>query len=351
MRTIHFQETDRVPLYDILQNDAIIEHYSREKLAPGNGARLTGIAIGRILDMTRMAGGPTEKPQVYRAGNGMVYQQERWTAWVIERPFHDMPGLVEWVKEDIRRIESQTFGRAYAEAFHAYVRERMACFAEGSPDGDPTVLVVESLPGLTYMYSCTGLERFAYLMADHPDLVEEWFEALCQAELRRIEAIACPDLIPVALTADDIAFKTGPIFSPAWLRSAFMPRLKRLNDAWHTRDTFCLFHSDGNLWPVLEDLVAAGIDGLNPLEVLAGMSLKEVRQRFPRLVLTGGIDVSRLLTFGTPQEVREACLRAIADTGGIGYFLGSTTELHWDVRLENAVAMFETALESPMAHV
>jgi hypothetical protein len=97
---------------------------------------------------------------------------------------------------------------------------------------------------------------------------------------------------------------------------------------------------------VLDDLVAAGIDGLNPLEVLAGMTVREVRQRYPRLFLTGGIDVSQLLPLGTPDEVRTVCRQAIADTEGRGYFLGSSTELHWDVTLENAIAMFETAWET-----
>ena len=151
------------------------------------------------------------------------------------------------------------------------------------------------------------------------------------------------------LTYDDIAYKNAPIFSPAWLREHWVPRLKRLVDAWHTRDTYCLFHSDGNLWSVPDDLVAAGIDGLNPLEVLAGMTVKEVRECYPDLFLTGGVDVSQLLPFGTPEEVREACRQSIADTNGRGYLLGSSAELHWDVKLENAIAMFETAWDTETA--
>jgi uroporphyrinogen decarboxylase len=190
-----------------------------------------------------------------------------------------------------------------------------------------------------------GMQRFAYLMVDAPDLVEEWLEARNRAELRRVAAIADSDLLPVVLTYDDIAYKNGPLFSPQWLRARWVPRLKRLVDAWHDRDTICLFHSDGDLWPVLDDLVGAGIDGLNPLEVIAGMNVRQVRQRYPSLFLTGGIDVSQLLPLGDPDEVRAVCRQAIRDTNGRGYFLGSSTELHWDVKLENAIAMFETAWE------
>ncbi len=346
LRAMRFQDVDRVPLYDILQNDAIIEHYSGMKFAPGNGARITGLAVGRALDMTRMADGPIEEPKLIDQGNGWVYQQERWTGWIVHRPFDDVAGCAEWVKADIARARSTVYDEEHRRRFHAHVRERLACFAEGDPNGDPAVLIVESLPGLTHMYYQPGQELFSYLLVEDPGLVEEWAEALCEAELRRVACIADADLIPMVLTADDIAYKNTTLFSPAWLRRVFMPRLKRLNDAWHERGALCVFHSDGNLFPVLDDLMATGIDGLNPLETIAGMHPKLVRERYPTLALTGGIDVSQLLTFGTPDEVREACRQAIHDTGGRGYLMGSTTELHWDVKLENAIAMFETAWET-----
>jgi uroporphyrinogen decarboxylase len=350
LRTVRFEETDRTPLYDILQNDAVIEHYGGERLTVENGDRVKGVAIGRVLDMTRMPDGPAQPGRV-RQENGIELEQERWTTWIVLRPWSDTAGLVEWIEGEIRRAEAATFDRAYAERTHDRIRKWLGRFAAADPTGrnDPAVLILESGVGLTEMYWQVGFEEFAYLAADQPDLVEEWLDARHRAELRRVAAIADPALIPIALTYDDIAFKNGTLFSPAWLRKYWVPRLAQLNAAWHARDVTCLFHSDGKLWGVLDDLVAAGIDGLNPLEVLAGMSVGEARRRQPRLFLTGGIDVSQLLPFGTPDEVRAACRAAIAEADGRGYFLGSTTELHWDVPLENAVAMFETAWEAAPA--
>ena len=344
LRTIRFEETDRVPLYDLIQNDAVIEHYAGQPLSVEKGTWIKGLAIGRVLDMTRGPHGPNEPGEV-RTENGFRIQTERWTSWIVERPFHDMASLVEWIKGEIERTRSLSFDREYVDQVHQSVRDRLANFAAGDPDGDPTVFVLTSGVGLTEMYHWATLEWFSYLMMDEPDLVEEWLEARNQAELRRVAAIADPELVPVVLPYDDIAYKNATLFSPAWLREHWMPRLKRLVDAWHERDTVCLFHSDGNLWPVLDDLVAAGIDGLNPLEVLAGMTVKEVRQAYPSLFLTGGVDVSQLLPLGTPEEVREVCRQNIADAEGRGYFMGSSTELHWGVKLENAMAMYETPRE------
>lgn len=346
MRTVRFEETDRVPLYDILQNDAIIEHYAGRKLTYEDGAHTVGLAVGRVLDMTRMVGAPSPPKDIVR-NDGIRFRQERWTGWIIDRPFRDLRSLRPWIRERIKEANAQRFDSAFADATWKNIEKHWAAFAEGDPTGrcDPAVLVVESGVGLEWMYWATGMELFTELLVEDPDLLEEWLEASALAELRRAAAIADPHHIPIALTYTDIAHKTGTIFSPEWLRRWWLPKLKRLNDAWHECGTVCLFHSDGNLWSVLDDLVAAGIDGLNPIEVLAGMTAREVREKYPRLFLAGGIDVSQLLTYGTAEEVRAACRQAIRDTNGVGYFMGSSTELHWDVRLENAIAMFETAFE------
>lgn len=338
LRTVNFQETDRIPIYDILQNDGLIEHLAGERLNVEDGERVKAIAIRHALDMTRMPDGP-RAPTIEKRANGFVYQHERWTSWIIERPWHDHAGMVRWIEEEIERTEKQVFDATFAASFWTNLDRFQALF------GDDTVQVVESGVGLTEIYHLLGWDQFSYLLADEPALIEAWLDARHRAELRRVAAIADPARIPIALTYDDIAYKTSLLISPRWLREHWVPRLKRLNDAWHARGARCLFHSDGNLWPVLDDLVAAGIDGLNPIEVMAGMTVRQVRERYPNLFLTGGIDVSQLLPLGTPDQVRAACLENIAATGGLGYFLGSTTELHWGIPTRNILAMFEAARE------
>ena len=343
MRAINFQEVDRIPTYDILVNDGVIEHYAGEKLNPANGLRVKAKATARCLDMTRAPFGPGKDGRITNE-DGLTYQTERWTTWIVERPFNTPEELAEWVKEKIVRLRKWQPDAAFVEEAHEHVRRLQAFYAAGAEvREDIPVLVIESPAGLDQTYAVCGLELFSMLMAYEPELTQEWIEEVHQAELRRVRAIADPRLMPVVLTFDDMASKNGPLFRPDWLRQYHFPRLKRLVDEWHSHDTVCLFHSDGNLMPILDDLVAAGIDGLNPLETMAGMSITEVRKHYPdRLFLTGGIDVSQLLPFGTPEEVRARCLEAIKEAEGVGYFLGSTTELEPCVPVENAVTMYET---------
>jgi hypothetical protein len=338
LRTLRHQETDRVPVYDILQNDGLIEHLAGERLTVENGDRVKGRAIARCLDMTRMPAGP-RAPGLCTSVEGLTIRDERWTSWIVQRPWSDWDGLLAWVRGEIERVEGLHYDRAFAEAFHARMETFQGYF------GDDTVQVVESGVGLTEMYWAVGWETISYLLADEPELVVSWLDARHRAELRRVEAIAEPRRILVALPYDDIAYKGGLLISPRWLREHWFPRLAQLTDAWHARDTFCLFHSDGDLWAVMDDLLAAGIDGLNPIEVAAGMTVREVRERYPTLFLTGGVDVSQLLPLGTPEEVRAACIENLRATEGRGYFLGSTTELHWEIPLENMLAMFAVTWE------
>ena len=104
-----------------------------------------------------------------------------------------------------------------------------------------------------------------------------------------------------------------------------------------------LFHSDGNLMAVLDDLVEAGIDGLNPIEVAAGMDIAEIHRRYPHLFMVGGMDVSGLLVSGTREQVRDAVLKALEDAGG-RLMVGSTTEVHDAVPLRSYLAMYESVL-------
>ena len=151
--------------------------------------------------------------------------------------------------------------------------------------GENTVLFPSESPvGLDTAYVRAGLELFSYGYAENPELVSDWLEALNCAEIQRVHEVADAALSPVALVFADQADKNQTLFSPAFLRREFFPRLRKLVEAWHSHGVKVIFHSDGNLWSVLDDFKQAGIDGLNPLEPLsrmyAGTSGNRIRSGF-----------------------------------------------------------------------
>ena len=103
-------------------------------------------------------------------------------------------------------------------------------------------------------------------------------------------------------------------------------------------------HTDGNIWPILNDLMEAGFDGLHPIQPQC-LDIKEVKDHLKgKACILGNIDCTYLLPFGSKEEVVETVKDTIrrAAPGG-GYILSSSNSVHPGCKGKNVVAMFETA--------
>jgi hypothetical protein len=137
---------------------------------------------------------------------------------------------------------------------------------------------------------------------------------------------------------DDMAGNNAPMFSPSQFERIFLPGYRRMIKAYRDAGAPHVFlHSDGNILPILEMLVDAGIDGLNPLERRAGMDPVLLRTRFPRLVLIGGMDNTDTLING-PVERIEAEARALIDMGRDGGLIIGTHSVSPEISLESFAA-------------
>jgi uroporphyrinogen-III decarboxylase len=346
---------DRVPIFDIIQHIELCEHVTGQKVTPQNGLDLLLATIGECLDMTRgvAALAPPAPDKVWQDDEGFVYRAEWWTQWIVERPFVDTRGYLEYVRRLLDQLADLP-----ADSLYTFFG-RHDVWARDSEDpqdhyrrlqerlGDVLLLPSESPVGLDTAYHRAGLEQFVYGYAEEPELVSQLLEALYQHEVRRVHRCADAALAPVALVYADLANKHGPMFSPAFLRLEFFPRLRGLVDAWHAHGVKVIFHSDGDYRALLDDVQGAGVDGVNPVEKLERADhLRETRAGWPGLAMVGGIDCSNLLPFGTPDEVRAAVRHALEVTRPGGrYVLGSTTELHPACDLRNILTMWDAALE------
>jgi hypothetical protein len=97
---------------------------------------------------------------------------------------------------------------------------------------------------------------------------------------------------------------------------------------------------------VMPDLLATEIDGVNPIETVAGMDVGELYRLYgDRLFLTGGIDMSQLLSNGAPDEVRAVCRKAIADAP-TGYFMAKLLRFGKNAPYEGETFPFLPCLNS-----
>jgi uroporphyrinogen decarboxylase len=149
----------------------------------------------------------------------------------------------------------------------------------------------------------------------------------------------------IIVLGDDYAGMQGPLFSPAVFQEFILPRLKRMVDVIHEEGGKVIKHSDGNLWRILDQIISTGVDGINPIEPIAGMDIAEVKQRYGRnACLIGNIDCSHLLPHGTENEVDAAvkeCIRK-ASFGG-GHIICSSNSIHSSVNPKNYLAMIKAA--------
>lgn len=197
-----------------------------------------------------------------------------------------------------------------------------------------------------FMWSCylMGIENLLMAMAEEPELVEALFDKVADVNERicRNAVRAGADLI---LLGDDYASNTGPFCSPAHFRQLALPRLKRVIGAIHEEGGLVIKHSDGNIWALLDMIVEAGADAINPLEPTAGMDIAKVKAQYgDKVCLVGNIDCGDLLSHGTTAEVEAAVKQCIADAGeGGGFILSSSNSIHSTVKPENFVEMVRAA--------
>ena len=141
----------------------------------------------------------------------------------------------------------------------------------------------------------------------------------------------------VVFIFEDYAYKHGPFLHPHLWRKLVFPRLKEAVDTFHKRGVFVLVHSDGNILPLMDMIIEAGVDGVHSLEPAAGINLAEVKEKYgDKLCLIGNIDVANLLPYGSKEEVSNEVKKAItmAAPGG-GYILSTCSAVTDACKPEN----------------
>jgi len=175
------------------------------------------------------------------------------------------------------------------------------------------------------------LRRFTRVMDTWFEVVKVYFQAW-----------ACTD-IEIFLTHDDMVWTQGAFIHPDWYRGELFPRYRELWRILKAAGKKVLFCSDGNFTEFVDDLAEAGAEGFifEPLTDLDYI----VKNYGQTHVIIGNADC-RILTFGTPDEVR-AHVREVMDKGRDcpGYFFAVGNHIPANIPLENVEACFQAYFE------
>lgn len=192
--------------------------------------------------------------------------------------------------------------------------------------------------GIGLPYESIWLEA----IAARRDLVKRYLDVVADRACRMPAKLAEMGLKYI-FGGGDFASKHGPFYSPLVFRELMLPPLKRISEACHAAGTYHLFASDGNLWPVADDLFgASGVDGYYEVDRQSGMDLRRLRRTFLHLILLGGIS-SETLHIGSKEDVihetRDA-LDAAKEYGSI--VVGCSNQIVPPTPAENFWAMMDT---------
>lgn len=186
-----------------------------------------------------------------------------------------------------------------------------------------------------------GTENTLIAMMEEPELVEDMFDTYlsrCETLFSRIwDAGYRFDEI---FWYDDMGYKGTTFFSPNMYRSMLQPYHKRAVDWAHNRGIYAQLHSCGDVMTLLPDIVATGVDALNPLEVKAGMDAFKIKKEYgDRLVLHGGINAVLWNDKDVILEEIDRKVPVLKENGG--FIFSSDHSIPNSVSLENMKAIVE----------
>ncbi len=179
-----------------------------------------------------------------------------------------------------------------------------------------------------------GFERLMYTFFDEPQLVRDVLAHLTELWLALFEEVLGQTDVDYAYFWEDMSYKSGSMVSPRIFRQFLTPVYQRITAFFrHHGIDIILLDTDGNVWDLIPLFLEGGVTGLYPFEVRAGMNVAEVRARYSRLQMMGGIDKNALV------EGREAIDRELARVAPVvkagGYIPGCDHYVPPDVPWEH----------------
>ena len=196
-------------------------------------------------------------------------------------------------------------------------------------------------------WSLRGFDEFLMDMAGEPEWAADLLEqiAVIQTVLaRRFVALG----VDGGYFGDDYGAQKSTLFSPVLWREMIKPRLARMFAVFRAAGLPVILHSDGDIWPILPDLIDIGLTCLNPVQPEVLDHGRLYREFGKHLSFYGGISTQAVLPKVSAVEVRAAtaaCIRDLAPDG-TGLILGPSHRMQSDIPPENVVAMLEAFPQS-----
>jgi uroporphyrinogen decarboxylase len=335
-------QPDRVPVWELIINRPVIAALCPELLTPDRQSRYEwGSQGGFLLQADFVEAEDLDGITVFEDGRVEwltkdTYRDEWGITWQVA-PI----GIPYCVGHPIQQESDLADYRAPdAEADHRLKSLEMAV----ERFKGKRAVVFLSHEAFEFSHYLRGMENLLMDYVLNPRLAERLARVVMDYKRRVLER-AAEIGADILCTGDDYAHNRAPIMSPEHFERFLLPYLREAVSVAREKGVPFLKHTDGRLWPILDMIVDAGIDILDPIEPVAGMDIGRVKDVYgDRIALAGNVDCSHVLTQGTPGEVVAAVKETLAKGGvGGGLILASSNSIHPAVKPENYRTMVQAA--------
>jgi len=346
MRALNFQDTDRIPVVGGLVR------------RPEFLAEVGGVTVGDFWKNPRK----TAIAAFRKLGADLIVgpilpNRDSKTGSEIEIPFQSQYRSPEDVVAHIKKLPPISELRRNFDARRAY-KDYLSLRENGQRDMDDMLWVPVSFGNVVpfELSAIFGMENYLLAIALYPEHVRRLFEYYCEGIYMRniaiAEATVKENLCRVMLIGQDICDNRGPMVSPEVLDDIYFPFVKKSLSPLKEAGIRIIWHSDGNIMPIVPQLINAGVDGFQGFQESVGErvdleKLSRVRTLSgEKVLLMGSISTITVLPFGTTEDVRhevERCIR-IAENRGGGFLLASSSSIGPEVPAENIHALFNYAV-------
>lgn len=188
------------------------------------------------------------------------------------------------------------------------------------------------------------MDRFFMLMLDDAETAQLILDKMVEFELEYYRRIfeAAEGRIDILRVHDDYGTQISLLFGVDMWKTFFRENTRRLVELAHRYGAFYQQHSCGAVEPLIPELIACGVDALEPLQKVKGLEPENLQAKYGgRITFHGGIDTQWLLPHGTPAEVAaetERYMKTLGQNGG--YILMASQAFEGDVPIENIEALY-----------
>jgi len=198
--------------------------------------------------------------------------------------------------------------------------------------GDPTFAIPEG----------ERLTEFCYRMTDDAESLHAEARSRVEQALRRAEVLRSHGGLDGFALCSDYCFNEGPFLSPARFAEFITPYLKETIAAYRSLGFYTIKHTDGDIRPILDQLVDAHPHALHSLDPQAGVDIAEVKRRYGKeLCLIGNVNCG-LLQSGTPEEIHENVRYALhSGMPGGGYIFSTSNCVYTGLPLSRYALMID----------